>query len=622
MAAQEAEHGQLPITPTAKTGGGGNHYYFKQIPSLRNRTGFLPGLDIRAEGGYVLAPPSRHKSGNSYEWLPGKSILEIPLAEAPIWLVELIISKARATSSQTNGKVPEGGRHDSVIRYAVKLHHSGKSPEDLLEEVIAYNNEKCEPPLEPDEVERICNDVSEYERCFALTDSGNAERIEAYLSDELRYNVDIDKWLNWTSSHWNHCLDAIAREMVLPIMRNIPKQAADASDNIQKEFVSFAKKSESLQALKNCTELAKSKQRLRIRNNELNSDNWLFNVKNGTVNLKTGVFQKHCRDDLITNLANVFYDPDAKAPLWESVVNRCMNNNFELLRFLKQALGYSLTSETGEQACFIMVGKGANGKSLIADTIMKLLGSYAVSCPSQTLMSRKGDAGIPNDIARLDGARFILAQEGDENDNISEAILKRLTGEDKMTARYLYKEFFEFYNRGKIFLASNHLPKIRGTDEGIWRRIKLIPFEVTIPAAERDKHLSKKLEAEYSGILNWLISGLNDWVKNGLVEAAIMTTEIKQYIYESDPVRQFISEMCSEHSGGRISFQNLYCCYRDWCKENGHTPCGSRKLNDRLRDLGFKGLRNGAKGQHNWQNLSVDTINGLDCGITIYTNTG
>jgi len=212
-----------------------------------------------------------------------------------------------------------------------------------------------------------------------------------------------------------------------------------------------------------------------IRSEDLDRDVWLLNCESGTVNLKTGKLQAHSPKDFITKLCSAHMDPACAIPLWMQLLCKVTKDDKNMQRYIQKALGYALTGDTSEQAIFILYGTGSNGKSTLLNVFADMLGGYAQTTPADTFMQKKNDA-VSNDIARLKGARFVAAIEMEEGKRMAEALIKSMTGGDKLVTRFLYGEFFEYVPQFKVFLAVNHKPIIRDTTNSIWRRIKLIPF--------------------------------------------------------------------------------------------------------------------------------------------------
>ncbi len=305
------------------------------------------------------------------------------------------------------------------------------------------------------------------------------------------------------------------------------------------------------------------------------------------MDLRTGELRPHDREDLITKLAPVSYDSEAKCETWRAFLDKIMDGNTDLIEYLKRAVGYSLTGDTTEQCLFILHGSGANGKSTFVETIHTLLGDYAQKTETRSFMQQKNE-GVRNDLARLKGVRFASAVEIMQGQRLNEALIKEATGGDRITARFLFKEYFEFRPEFKLFLACNHKPEIRGTDEGIWRRVKLVPFEVTIPPEQRDKRLLEKLETELPGILNWAMEGCQEWRRNGLQDPEEITAATASYRQEMDLLALFIDECCQLDEDGEVPTGKLFDAYEEWCKKNGEQPVKKRTFGTMMKERGLR----------------------------------
>lgn len=265
-------------------------------------------------------------------------------------------------------------------------------------------------------------------------------------------------------------------------------------------------------------------------------------------------------------------------------------------------IGYSLTGSTREQCLFMPYGSGANGKSTFLEAIAEMLAGYAQRTPTETLMA-KDTGGISNDIARLKGARFVIASEVEENKRLAESLVKQMTGSEKITARFMRAEFFEFTPMFKLWVGTNHKPIIRGTDMAIWRRIKLIPFDVTIPPEERDKDLSNKLRKELPGILNWAVMGCMEWQKNGLGEPEEVIKATGEYRSEMDVLTRFITDCCNTSTQRCAKSSELYKRYAEWAREGNEFMLSQTKFNAKLVEKGFKKL-NRSSGYY-WEDISI-----------------
>jgi len=269
---------------------------------------------------------------------------------------------------------------------------------------------------------------------------------------------------------------------------------------------------------------------------------------------------------------------------------------------MQKAVGYSLTGSTQEHCLFILYGTGANGKSTFLNTLSTMLGDYARQTPTETLLVKRGD-GISNDVARLHGARFVSAMEVENGRRLAEAQVKQLTGGDLMAARYLYQEFFEFRPQFKLFMGVNHTPVIQGTDHGIWRRIHLVPFTVTIAKEDQDKRLEEKLRAEQPGILRWAVEGCLAWQVEGLEPPLAVTTATEEYRAEMDVLARFLLECCDLSPEARVATGLLYTRYVSWCALADEAPVQKRAFAAALKERGFQPGR--SKQERFWQGLAL-----------------
>ena len=258
----------------------------------------------------------------------------------------------------------------------------------------------------------------------------------------------------------------------------------------------------------------------------------------------------------MTLVSGIEYRPEADAPQFLQFLNEIMGGNEKMVDFLQRTFGYALSGTGFEQCLFFFVGHGSNGKTTLIEVLRKVLGGYARHTPTATLI--KNNMGIRNDLARLKGARFVTASEIGRGKELDEATTKLLTGEDPVTSRFLFREFFEYRPSFKLFLIANHSPEIRGNDFGIWRRILLIPFPVTISAQKVDKHLAAKLEQELPGILSWLVKGCLKWQKEGLMVPPEVRDATQEYRAETDFLPQFLADSCTLDKEARITSRNLF----------------------------------------------------------------
>lgn len=405
--------------------------------------------------------------------------------------------------------------------------------------------------------------------------------------------------------------------MAKQTIKRLARHAEDLDDNAAaKALLAHVKASLATPKLKAMVESAQSEHGIPIQPEALDADRWLLNVINGTLELHTGTLRPHRQADMLTKCLPIDYNPQAQCPTWERFLWHIMGGTNlgedtedmgtgelenrkaadkrakRLIDFLQRAVGYSLTGNTYEQCLFLLHGSGSNGKTTFLETLQALLGDYAQSTPSASLLAKDRHDGIPNDIARLRGARLVTAVEIGDGKRLNEELVTRLTGQDTLTARFLHAEFFDFQTAFKLFIACNHLPTIRGTGHAIWRRIRLIPFTVTISEGEQDKDLPAKLRAELPGILRWAVQGCLAWQREGLGTPEEVKVATADYRASMDVVGRFIAEKCVEQPYAKVKASVLYKAYQEWCDTNGEHCDSQRRFGMQLTERKYKNYTN------------------------------
>lgn len=431
----------------------------------------------------------------------------------------------------------------------------------------------------------------------SLTDTGNAERLIHLHGEDIRYCKPLGGWLVYHGGRWvRDDLDRVfqyAKETALAIPdEKDHMEAKDEEDRVVKHkgILSHAIKSLDMRRLEAMVKAAHFDPDVVTLPDYFDQGRYLFNVGNGTLNLQTGGISPHNRDDHLMKISPVIYDRKATCPKWDAFLTTVMDSDLEMVQFLKMLTGYCLTADTREQALFIPFGDGSNGKTTFLEILATVLGSYFVRLPTETLMLRGTTDRIPNDIARLQGARLAITNETNQNHKLNEEVVKNLTGDDTITARYMRGEFFDFRPSHKLILYGNSKPVITETTEGIWRRIRLIPFSHTF--AQNDpttvKGYGDVLRTELSGILNWAIEGCLDWQQNGgLTTPEAVRKATNAYRSEMDTLGDFLRECCVRGDAEKVAASELYESYSGWCRHNGYTVWGGRKLGGELRSRGI-----------------------------------
>ncbi len=444
-------------------------------------------------------------------------------------------------------------------------------------------------------------------KAFALTDLGNAERFVYQHSANVRYCALTRCWSIWNGRYWEEDVTEQIYHLACGTIRDIPREAElySVDGSRRAKVLKWATQSEARERVRAMVELAQPAPEVAIRPDLFNQDPWLLTCRSGTLNLKTGELQPHQRQDYISKLAPVEYDPQATCPTWERFLDCIFAQRTSLIDYVQKICGYCLTGNTDEHDFYFLYGNGANGKSTLIKTLMALLGNdYARQASSSALTARCTDS-IGEDIAVLQGARLVAAVELDEGRKLAEGLLKQLTGGDLVRARMLYANSFEFLPTFKLLLASNHKPTITGTDNGIWRRIKLIPFTVAVPEAQQDPQLFGKLQAELPGILNWCLAGCLKWQQEGLDTPAEVKGATSGYREDSDLIGAFLEENVSLKSpDARIQVKVLYENYQRWMESAGERTLSMRRFNDRLKERGYQSVA-GTGNLKFWQGIGL-----------------
>lgn len=447
---------------------------------------------------------------------------------------------------------------------------------------IAYGEAK---PLDP----IAQNSGRSSKKNYKWTDLGNAERLVDMHGHDLRYCYPFSRWYVWDGRRWADDKTGEQKRKCKNVIRHMYTEARNYEDEKdRKEFIKFVMRCENRQKIEAMLAMAQSEPSIPVLPEELDTNPWLFNCKNGTIDLKTGELRYHSRGDMITKLAPFDYNPDAKCPFWLNHLHKVMDRDEQLVNFLQRAFGYSLTGDTSERVIFIQWGAGANGKSITDDCIAMALGDYAMRTPTETLLIKRNE-GIPNDVARLMGARFVYAAEAEQGKKLAESSIKDMSGGEKIAARFMRAEWFEFYPEFKIWLGTNHKPIIKGTDNAIWDRIRLIPYNVRIDESDRlpKSVMLEKFESEMSGILAWLVKGCLEWQKVGLKPPSKVLAATQKYRTEMDIAGNFIEECCEVGEALTVTAKKLYEVYEQWSKDNGDKPMSKKMFGMKLHEQGY-----------------------------------
>ena len=439
---------------------------------------------------------------------------------------------------------------------------------------------------------------------YEPSDNGNARMFADIYGCDIRYIHEWKRWLVWNGKRWVDDTEGLLHRKVDHFIRQtMAEYCGNINDHRKREdYFKHIAKSQNKYRIDGMLALAAEK--LKISVNRLDADPWLFNVQNGTVDLTTGEIREHRRDDLLTKMADIKYDQTAECPTWRTFLHRIFADpstgepRHDLIRFMQRSAGYALTGSVESQCFWILHGSGANGKTTFINALLHILGDYGLQGQQSLLLSdRNSQKSNSEDEASLFGVRFATCSETEQRQRLNEAKIKRLTGGNRIAAMRKYEHQITFDATHKIWMDCNHRPTMRGDDYAMRRRIMLVPFEVRIPQGEQDGQLQKKLEAEASGILNWMLEGLKAWRHDGLNPPNIVMDAVNAYACENDVLGQFLAEYTQDNDAGRIAQSDIYAKYKMWAEDNGLShPLTKPRLFQELQERGYgkakiKGVR-------------------------------
>jgi putative DNA primase/helicase len=448
----------------------------------------------------------------------------------------------------------------------------------------------------------------------AFTDAANAKYVcRAYPGTAFLFVAEWEVWIAWDERRWllsggktgarSAVINAVVRVAQLrayramesrkDLQKRLAKAIPNTPDAIQlQEKIAYAEallkwleRSQNTPAVLSC--VIQLQGLLGTKLADLDTDPWLFNVRNGTIDLRTGELKDHDLRDLITTVSDIEYEPAAKCPVWNKFLATAMGHSIDMVDYLQRVVGYEMTGLVREQCLFFHHGLGSNGKSTFRGTVQSVFGEYACTASRELVIQLpNGSKPHPAEIARLYKKRFVGCAEIDENDSVDEGKVKDLTGADIIACRRMSENWWDLVPTHKLDLFGNHRPQIRNNDHGMWRRIRLIPWLNTISEADKDQDLPAKLKAEASGVLAWAVNGCLAWQKIGLKEPHEVTTAIASYRSDSDVLGAFLKDNVIFEKDSSEKRKDIRSAYETWCEEAGYKPLGARKLAERLRANG------------------------------------
>jgi len=612
--------------------------YQDPVPDDQHGAGLI--LEVRSDGHQTMFPGSVHPSGERVEWAGEGGE---PAVVEPTALLARAGELAAAVLLAHHS--PRGGRHDAALYTAGALLNGGwdaSRAETFVETVcrMAGDTEELEDRMRAvaSTVERRedGNGVAGWPKLATvidprvvkqarkwlglrltskplLTDSGNADRLVDYHGHELRHVALWGKWLVYRDGRWQEDRDQEIVRRAIDTARTMLREASEEQDKDKRDKLArHAIASENGNRLRAMVSLASANREIAVVPEALDRDPWLLNCRNGTLDLRTGTLRPHDPDDLLTKQAPVVYDPDAACPLWTAYLSHAQRGDSDMLGFLQRLVGLCLTGITTEKVLPILHGPSNSGKTTFTKVILALLGEDYAQIVAETTVSRKDGAdGIPDDVARLRGVRFALVSETGEGMQLNEARIKAYTGRNRISARKLYGEWFEFDPEFKLIIETNNKPHIRENSTAVWNRIKLVPFTVVLPEAEQDKALiDKMVAAELPGILAWAVEGCRAWQRDGLGQPAQVTEATAEYQGDSDTLAAFLAECCEVVPDVKERSGTVYAFYQGWMRERGQHALGDQRFTSAVKDRGF--VKKESKGIAYWRGLRLrDGLTGL-----------
>ena len=575
----------LPPTRMATRTAKGEHRFYRHpggrvSNAVRVHTGEARvEIDVRGDGGYVVGPGSVHETGFLYErvgdW-PGTEDLPVfdsawldPAAARTRQLMTTRSSRLGGGALPTSRVVPEGERNDTLFREGCRLRERGMGRQAINDALLVINQHRCTPPLDTPEVERIASSCASYDvdqDIFRTTESGDAEFFGHYARDCVRYNFRRGDWLYFEGHHWRAPPSGEIDRLALSAIRQRQKVALEITDSDRRsKAAKWTFAGESRKRLTNMQVLARSVPPIADTGENWDMNPWLLGVPNGVVDLQTGKLRDGRPDDRISMQTGAPFHPNALCPIWDRTVADIFDNDAALIAYFDRFVGYSVTGDCREEVLAFASGGGANGKSTLINTLGEILGDYADDLPFSALELHER-SGIPNDIAKIVGKRFVTSSESGETRRLNEARVKALTGRDPMTARFLHREFFTFRPNAKFWLATNSKPVVRDTSVGFWRRIHLIPFTRSF-ATNPDLQLKDKLRAEAPGILARAVRGCLAWQREGLNPPDVVRDATATYRTDCMPLARFVEARCVVQEGATATSGALWTAYERWCND-------------------------------------------------------
>lgn len=598
-------------------------YSYDNLPTPNDEDKVL--VEIRGDGHQTAVPPSVHPSGEEVKFYSFGDPTEITLPELQA-ATGLLATAALLAKNWDNfgprhfltmhlaGALSRAGWNEAQVDYFITAVATTAMDEEIEDRrrvvrdtflLVADDNPSSGwPTLRETVGELVINKMRSWLNLrdstnFAMNDMGNAQRFLNMHGEDVRFCAGIDQWMVWDGKRWMiDQADTYIGNKAQSVQRAIMQEASKEPDqNRAKNLAKWALSSGFSNRMTAIPQVAKDIPTCWVEADELDHDPMKLNVHNGTLNLQTlGLENPHNRQEYMTHMAGTLYNPKAQCPRFEYFIEEIMDNNPSLITFMKKLAGYALTARTDEQVFPIFFGQsGSNGKSTFLEIIGAAMGDYCQTADASTFTQQHTDR-IRTDLARMKGSRLVTASEISQNRKLDTAMVKGITGGDKITARFLFKNDFEYVPTYKVWMATNYKPIIQGDDQGMWRRLRLVPFEVRIPDEKQDKNLKTKIiSSELAGVLRWMVEGCLLWQREGLGAPMEVMAATQHYREDSDVIKAFVSEACTtDTENDKCSPKTLYQSYMNWCKSIGERYSSMNQFRDKIEALGYITSKNSA----------------------------
>jgi putative DNA primase/helicase len=600
--------GRLPHTPMAITGGGGYHVFLAYPHGWRvpndariEVDGQRVAMDVRAEGGFIVLPPSVHpETGERYRWQEGCDPDTVAPKEAPEWVLDLVgavrdgerrTARTRDAQIGEGAVIPEGERNDALTRKAGQLRRAGMDYADILASLEGINQRFCDPPLDAREVASIAGSSLHWEKGNAgdydLDDSGNADYVIEKHGKFIKYDPESGEWWAYNGKYWvsveetvirGRCEDALL-ERKAEILATLPDNEDDKKARVQ-----FARQLGNDKRRVSCVRTLAGRQALRPPRRD--EDLIKLCTPSGIVDLRTGELYEHTPEEWHIRCTTAPYDPDAECSEFLEFLEGLFSEDDkrDLIEYTQQAIGYTLAGGGSEHVLHVMLGPTRGGKGTFLNVVQNILGDYGVSIPPRAILTQRWASNGPTPhLARLPGARMARLSETSRGQQMDTALVKQLTGGDPISARGAYaKNVKQFTPRCGWWMDTNELPHISARDGAIWARLRVIECPFSHEGRE-DRALYDRLIGEASGVLTWCVNGAIKYLQNGaLVPPECVTRTSKRERDDQDTIKAWLLEDYGEGEGEHervardinCAYGALYEQYREWCNKSGYHAMG------------------------------------------------